>query len=57
MAPASLNQGDAVHYRESDAVTHYLRTIAVHLDQTGCEDVADCALNWALRVSAPLVAV
>jgi pimeloyl-ACP methyl ester carboxylesterase len=60
VAPASLNEANLRHYRKSDAITelkefpgrsHYT------LGQEGWEEVADYALDWALRHAAQVAAV
>jgi pimeloyl-ACP methyl ester carboxylesterase len=60
VAPASLNEANLKHYRKSDAITelkefpgrsHYT------LGQEGWEEVADYALDWALRHAAQPAAV
>ncbi|MGH2910434.1 MAG: alpha/beta hydrolase [Solirubrobacteraceae bacterium] len=60
VAPASLNEANLKHYRKSDAITelkefpgrsHYT------LGQEGWEEVADYALDWAVRRVAEPAAV
>jgi pimeloyl-ACP methyl ester carboxylesterase len=60
VAPPSLDQANAKHYRKSDAITDYKEFPGrshYTLGQAGWEDVADYALDWAVRVSAPLATV
>jgi alpha-beta hydrolase superfamily lysophospholipase len=60
VAPASFNQANANHYRKSVAVTDYKEfpeRSHYTLGQAGWEDVADYAVDWAVRVSAPLATV
>ena len=55
-APASQNRENVKHYRKSEAITEYKEFPGrshYTLGQEGWEEVADYALDWAVKASAP----
>jgi alpha-beta hydrolase superfamily lysophospholipase len=60
VAPASLNEANARHYRKSGAITDYEefpgRSHYI-LGQDGWEEVADYALDWAANPAGHVAAV
>ena len=60
VAPASLNEANAKHYRRSEAITEFKEFPGrshYTIGQDGWEEVADYALDWATRSAAPAAAV
>ncbi|MHB8692231.1 MAG: alpha/beta hydrolase [Solirubrobacteraceae bacterium] len=60
VAPASLNEANAKHYRKSEAITEFKEFPGrshYTLGQDGWEEVADYALDWATRSASPVAAV
>jgi pimeloyl-ACP methyl ester carboxylesterase len=60
VAPASVNQSNAKHFRKSEAVTEFKEFPGrshYTLGQEGWEEVADFALDWALDPAAVAAAV